>query len=399
MKTLLPVRALALVLLIASRALAQDPPGALDAGPSAEDLKLLEEIGAAGAPAAAPVAEPAPAPLARGSSPFSNVFNPAMSANGLVLGSLGAPPPGESGARGTLALQELELQFLSNVDPYFSANIILTLPSGGSLDVEEAYLAAIPQLAGFGIRAGKIKAPFGRENATHTHALPFVDKSLVGDRVFGEEGLDQVSLEATRLLPLPWYSLLSLTAMDGRGQTYLGAPAEDSVAGFAGLRNVFDLTDDSTLEAGVSYAVGRGTDERAAQALGAHLIYKWRPGHDATNSSAQVVLEGLASREPFRLDKVTLLYLPRDPIGFYGYLQWQLTRGWYLGGRFEYLTDRAVPTSQTMRQSAILVFAPTEFSAFRLQASATEPPGSSTPIFEGFLQANFTIGAHPAHAY
>ncbi len=52
-----------------------------------------------------------------------------------------------------------------------------------------------------------------------------------------------------------------------------------------------------------------------------------------------------------------------------------------------------------MRQSLVLVFAPTEFSAFRVQGSVIEPPGGGAAIIEGFLQANFTIGAHPAHAY
>ena len=28
-----------------------------------------------------------------------------------------------------------------------------------------------------------------------------------------------------------------------------------------------------------------------------------------------------------------------------------------------------------------------------------ELPGQATPTLEGFLQANFTLGAHPAHAY
>jgi hypothetical protein len=393
MKPHLVLRALALVLAAASPALAQAP----DAGPSPEDLKLLQEIGAAAAPEAPPAA--APAPPARGSNPFSNLFNPAMSVNGLVLGSLGAPPAGERGARGALQLQELELQLISNVDPYFTANITLTLPSGGTLDIEEGYIAAIPQLAGFGIRAGKIKAGFGKENAVHTHAFPFVNKSLVGEKVFGEEGLNHVSLEATRLLPLPWYALLTVTAMDGKGQSFMGAPQEDSLAGFASLRNVFDTSDDSTLEGGVSYAAGRGTDEHLAQSLGLHLTFKWRPARDAANSSAQVTLEGIAARQPNTLDVLTFTALPRDPVGFYGYVQYQLTHGWYAGARFDYLTDRADLANVTMRESAILVFAPTEFSAFRLQAQATQPPGSSTSLFEGFLQANFTIGAHPAHAY
>ena len=52
-----------------------------------------------------------------------------------------------------------------------------------------------------------------------------------------------------------------------------------------------------------------------------------------------------------------------------------------------------------MREAALLVFAPTEFSAFRVQGSLTQPPGGAPLTFQAFLQANFTIGAHPAHSY
>jgi len=382
---------------------APSPDGGTPA-PSPEDKKLLEEIEAAsGKPeAAAPTspAQPAPpsaAPAARSSSAFSNIFNPAMSANGLLLASQGFAPA--SARHGSLALQELELQFLSNVDPYFSANLILTLPSGQSLGVEEAYLSAIPQVAGISLRAGMIKVPFGRENATHTHALPFIDKSLVGTAILGEEGLDDVGVEGTALLPLPWYSLLTVTVMDGRDQVLLGSPDGSKLAGFGGLRNVFDVTDDSTLEAGLSYAAGRGVDEQLAQAFGAHLIYKWKPARDATNSSAVVALEGIVARQPtYTMDDLHDL-VRTDTAGFYGYVQWQLTRGWYLGGRAEWLTHPAIESDVTTRQSAILAFAPTEFSAFRLQLNATEPPSGPQPVIEAFLQANFTIGAHPAHAY
>ncbi|HEY3447545.1 MAG TPA: hypothetical protein VGK67_14415 [Myxococcales bacterium] len=378
-------------------------PQAAAAATSAEDQKLLEEIQQAAGPGAAkPAAEAPPAaaaaPPARGTNPFSNLFNPAMSANGLFLGSLATSLPGQKGLHGGLQAQELEVQLTANVDPYFSANLVASLPNGANLGLEEGYLTSIPQIAGFGFRAGKIKVPFGRENGTHTHALPFIEKSLVGNAVFGEEGLNQASVEATKLLPLPWYSLLTLTVLDGRDQVLLGSPNSDVLGGFLGSRSVFDLTDDSTLELGLSYAAGGGPDRKLAQAVGAHLTFKWRPARDAATSSAVVSLEGIASRQPDRLDEGAHL-LPHQPAGFYGYVQWQLAQRWYVGARFEYLTDWSFPSANKMRQSAVLVLAPTEFSAFRLQVNATELPGIAVPLVEGLLQVNFTIGAHPAHSY
>jgi hypothetical protein len=318
-----------------------------------------------------------------------------MSVNGLLLGYLNGQG---STLHGGVQLQEVEAQIISNVDPYFSANLIVSLPSGGSVGIEEGYVSAIPLLAGVALRGGKIKSLFGRENSIHTHALPFIEKSLVGTAILGDEGLDGVGAEGTAMLPMPWYCLLAVNLMDGKDQVLLGSPADHALAGSALLRNVIDITDDSTLEVGLSYAGGKGVDQHLAQAAGAHLVFKWKPATDAMNSSAVVALEAIVARQPTTSPDGAHL-VRTDTAGFYGYVQWQLSRRWYAGARFDYLDHPAVASDVTMRESAILVLAPTEFSAFRLQASVTEPPFGAVLEYGVFLQVNFTLGAHPAHAY
>jgi hypothetical protein len=91
-------------------------------------------------------------------------------------------------------------------------------------------------------------------------------------------------------------------------------------------------------------------------------------------------------------------HTPSDTCGFYSYAQWQLAQRWFVGGRYEYLHPPG-PAPEGMRESAILAFAPSEFSAFRLQFNLHQPGGSAQQVFEAFLQANFTLGAHPAHSY
>lgn len=396
-------------------ALAVAPPAFAqsDGGLSPEDLKLLEEIKAAQpaqSPPPTPVAAPVPAapvtPGAQALNAFSNLFNPAMSANGLLLGRYSSAPTGPDESPFGVELQELELWFMANVDPYFTATLALAIPSGETLEVEEGYLVAVPKPLGLSARGGKMRLPFGRENALHTHALPFIERSLVGDDVFGDEGLGEVGLEVSWLAPLPWYALFTAAGIDGANDSLFGSPDGKDFAGFFAVKNVFDLTDDSTLEAGVSYTLGNNLDRRLAQALGAHLVFKWRPASNARNHSVVLGIEGLVARKPYALEN------PEPPkyetVGGYAYLQVQLWKGWYVSGRYEFLGHQGAPesftgvpveTDMTMRQSAVLVFAPTEFSAFRLQISVTEPPGGADPIVTGLLQANFTIGAHPAHAY
>ncbi len=367
-----------------------------DAGLSPSDEQLLKEIEAStAAPAPAPV--PAPAAATSPATFFSNLFNPAMSVNGLLLGSFTSlenplPEQVHTGVR----LQEVELQVTANVDPYLSANIILAVPDGEGIGVEEGILALTARPYGLAIRGGKMKVPFGRENLLHTHALPFVDKSLIGNAVFGDEGLNEIGAEASYLVPVPWYLLLTVAGLGGDNAVAFHSPNGRDFLGFAGLKNVFDVTDDATLEAGMSYAIGNNSDRLTSQVFGGHLVMKWKPNDAATTHSAVVAIEALYSRVP---KPNTPRGRQTDQYGFYAFAQYQLFQRWYLGGRFDFLQPVGTTTPVDLRQSAILVFAPTEFSAIRLQGNVTEPGAGGDPIVEAHLQINFTLGAHPAHAY
>lgn len=384
--------------------------GASDAGvpPSAEDQKLLKEIEAATAAqakgtgaapnAAAPPEATAPPAAEKGkaSSFFSNIYNPAMSVNGLFLGSFSSekhPPASE--AQSGLAIQEIELQVLANVDPYLSANVVFSMPGGTGIGVEEGYLALTPQPFGIGLRAGQLKVPFGRENMTHTHAFPFIDKSLIGTAVFGEEGLGEVGVEGTYLMPVSWYMLLTASVLNGDNPVAFNSPNGRDLAYFGALKNVFDLTDDATAEFQGSYVMGKNAAEQLSQVAGAHLVYKWKPASASTTKSAVVTIEGMYSHVP----TAALSGSAADTWGFYGYAQWQLAQRWFVSGRYEYLRPASPDPQIGMRESAILVFVPTEFSAFRLQFNLHQPGGSASQVFEALLQANFTLGAHPAHSY
>ncbi len=389
--------------LLCSVASAQEADGGIpDAGPSVDDEKLLKEIEAlsvpppAGASPTTVAASTTKAPAAPGSF-FSNIFNPAMSLNGLLLGSVtSVEAPAANQTQTGVRLQEVELQILANVDPYLSANVILSVPDASGIDVEEAIIAATNQPWGLSIRGGKMKVPFGRENPMHTHALPFVDKSLVSNAVFGEEGLNEIGGEVSYLLPTPWYFLVTASLLGGDNDVAFHSPNGRDLVGFAGIKNVFDVTDDATLEAGLSYAIGDNVDRLVSQAMGGHLVFKWKPGTSSTTHSAVVTLEGLYSRVP---RPATPRGAQTDTYGLYAFAQWQLAQRWYIGGRFDYLQPAGLDVKPDFRQSAILVFVPTEFSAIRLQGNVTEPGAGGDPIIEGFLQINFTLGAHPAHSY
>lgn len=382
-----------------ARAQTAEPSPSPSPSPSPEDEALLKEIEAA---TAAP--KPAIVSGSRGLT-TSNVYNPAMSVNGLFLGWQSTeeheeviPPPAEHEheIEEGFAVQEVEVRFLTNVDPYFAADLILAMHGVEGIELEEAIITPSFQAGGLGFRLGKMKLPFGRENTLHTHALPFVDRSLAATAILGGEGLNEVGIEASWLTPLPWYALLSVAAVNGDNDELFASELREDIAGVVALKNVFDLTSDLTFEVGASGAAGKNVDRFVTNVAGAHAVFKWRPARSARTRSAVLAGEAYYAHVPRRLPGLTVA---DDIGGAYGYAQVQVAQRWHVGGRFDYLGFPAADSGIARRGSAIVVFAPSEFSAIRFQGSATKHGDEDDPEYAGYVQLNFTLGAHPAHAY
>lgn len=376
---------------------------------SEEDRALLREIEASSA-SANPAPPRATIPTSTGALSVSNQFNPAISVNGLFLASGDTeeheeevvPLPEEDehghGIQRGLSIQEVEVQFLANVDPYFSANLILALPGGEGIELEEGYVIPSVQPFGFAARLGKMKAPFGRENTLHTHALPFVDRALVSEAVFGDEGLNEAGVEISYLAPLPFYTLLTGAVYEGANEGLFAGDEQEDLVGFGALKSVIDLSADATVEVGGSFAGGNNLDGGLSQVGGGHVLFKWRPAAAARTRSASLGGEVIYAHRASRI------FAPGVPAarnigGAVGYAQVQLAQRWHLGARFDHLGFPADDAGIHRRGSAIVVFAPTEFSALRLQGSVLDEAGHDELVYAGHLQLNFTIGAHPAHQY
>ena len=404
-----PLLAVLGILAVPFRSAAQTPTPSASPQPSPSPSPVLSDADKAleeelrkslGEAPAAPAAHAAGAPRGSAGSFLSNAYNPAISVNGLFLGSgTSDVHPVEGQTASGMGVQEIEIQFLANVDPYFQANLVLASPGGEGIELEEGYLTPSWQRFGLGVRVGKIKVPFGRENTLHEHALPFIDKSLAGAVIFGEEGFNEPTFEVSWLSPLPWYSVVTASFLDGTNEVLFASPRGDDFVGAAGLKNVVDVTDDLTMEVGGSFAAGNDADGKLAEVSGGHVVFKWRPARAASTRSAVLAGEVLYAHRPYVEPLLGEESIPQDVGGAYGYAQWQLFRRWFLAARFDYLGFPAFETGITRKGSGILVFAPTEFSSLRLQGSAIHPAFDADPVYEGFLQLNFTIGAHPAHAY
>jgi len=316
--------------------------------------------------------------------------NPDTSVNFLTLYQNGR----DKTANG-FSLQEAELQFFSDVDPYFRANVLLSLsqPSPTSefgIDPEEVFVETtdIPNIT---FKLGKFKAALDRQNLMHTHALPFIDASLIDQQLVGDS-LNEVGVSAALLLPANWFSEFTVQALQGQNEILFNGNDRSAPAMLAHLRNLWDLTEDLTLDWGVTGAGGNNSYGGYTQVYASDLTFKWRPQIGGKYKSLIWSSEYLGA------------YLQGDPAGeklggLSSWVQYQFAEQWWLQGRYDYvgLPQQGNNPVQT-RESALIGYFPSEFSGFRLQYDHLDD-GQPTADNKISLQMNITIGAHPAHSY
>ena len=417
--------ALAVVLLAGTRAFAQ-----ADANGGASEAEIARALAAdqaaqtkakadAGAGAAATPAPPAP----RG----AQSLNPDISAlvdfaaggysNASVVKS--GDDPQSTGFK----VQEIEVALQSVVDPYFRADIFLTIPDLAGLEVEEAFLTTTSLPANLQVRAGIMRATLGRQNAQHLHLQDFTRRPLLNAELLGPDGLRSPGAEASWLAPgIPFYLLLT-------GAAYSVAPADPDLPvqtfGGGGRRSLsyvgsarafFPLGEATSLYLGLNYARGRtsqissgktpgptAADGLADNLTGADLYLKWKPPNQAeTYASLAWQTEYFVRQVPGFL-RAGGAAPQVEGVG-YTQLVMQTHRRWYVGIRGEIA---GLPAGDSVpRQyagAASLTWGLSEFARVRLYGEVRRGslPLDATPrtTSGGFLQLEAAIGAHGAHPF
>ena len=352
---------------------AQVPAGAGDAGGAAGDLPIY------GAAAAS-----------------SKVFNPDIAVIGDFLGAMGSnsinPQP-------ALQMHESEASFQAVVDPYARADFFLAFGEEG-VDLEEGFVTFPTVPGGLLMKVGKMRSSFGKVNTLHNHVLPWTDRPLVIENlVGGEEGLSDAGISLARLVPNPWFFL------EATGQVFRGDSGDvfhsserSDLSYVARLRGYHDLTESTNLDVGGSYAFGHNPSGLAAdlsgfttELWGADATLRWKPLQRSIYHSFVARFEGVVSRreQPDRR---------QDSSGFYASGDYQLTRRWYAGARYD-ASDRAY--DDTLRDtggSLLITYWPSEFSQIRGQYRRTKYAEGETAN-EFLFQFQFSIGAHGAHPF
>jgi hypothetical protein len=333
-----------------------------------------------------------------GTASGAKFFNPDIAVVGDVVGTAGRNPVAPSPA---FALPEAEAAVQAIVDPYARADFFFAFGTAG-VDIEEAF-ATLPTLpAGLSVRAGKIRAAFGKINTLHTHAVPWADRPLVtGNLLGGDEGVSDVGVSVARLVPNPWLFLeVTGQIFSGNADGVFTSTSPGELTYLGHLRADDDLSESTNLDLGVSYARGPNgagivgdTDvgQFTTSLYGFDATLRWKPLRRSIYRSftgrAEVVW---SQREQFGATQRAM--------GFYASGDYQFARRWFAGLRYD-RSGRADAAGLTdSGQSAVLTFWPSEFSQIRSQYRRVR--FAEGPIANELLvQMQFSIGVHGAHPY
>ena len=286
-------------------------------------------------------------------------------------------------------LQEIEVAFQSNIDPYLRADIFLGFHEDG-VELEEGFATTLGLIKGLQLRAGKFFIPIGRQNVKHLEQWHFVDNTLVNKYFLGVEALSEIGIEAAYVFPLPFYFQAQASFSNGENATSFGGARKEDFLYQGRLTTSFDLSQVTTLLFGGSAATGSNDSGSGNQTniFGGDILLKYKPGA-RTSLTWQ-------SEAMYRQRQVPAANFKDG--GFYSYVDLQFAKRWHAGARFDMVglpDDSVVPE---WRLTPALTFDPTEFSRLRLQYEYDKVENANA-VHAAFLQLVFNMGPHGAHAF
>jgi hypothetical protein len=336
-------------------------------------------------------------PVYGASSAASKIFNPDIAVIGDFLGAAGRNTvnPGKA-----FEMHESEASFQAVVDPYARADFFISFGEEG-VELEEGYITFPALPGGLLVKAGKMRAAFGKVNTLHNHVLPWTDRPLVSSNlVNGEDGIDEAGFSVARLIPNPWFFL------EATGQVFRGDSGDLFASSTRGdlsyvghVRGYQDITEGTNIDIGGSYA--RGHNDAGLSAAGSGLLtqlygvdatLRWRPLKRAIYHSFVGRSELVWSQRQQPLGE-------QHAFGYYVSGDYQLGRRWFAGARFD-RSERATDSSLRDTGGSLLVtYVPSEFSQIRGQYRRIRFGDDAATANELLFQLQFAIGAHGAHPF
>ncbi len=294
-------------------------------------------------------------------------------------------------------LNYAELSMHSVVDPYFDVFAVFHLHPD-AFEIEEAYVRTRALPYSLRVKAGKFKSDFGRLNAKHQHSWYFASQPLIYEGLFGPDGISDPGVQLQWIAPTNIYVMAGVEAMQGTNTQSFGDTQRNNLyVGY--LKSSVDITDDTSVLAGVSMAHGKningnsdiyGADLTLRSQLGAYSSITWQSEYlkrEMDNGNGKDKQAGLYSELIYNVDS-----------------------NWATGARYDAIVQNdanmnayaGIDTSNLDRTTVMLQYKPFEFSRLRLQYSYDRSKvidGQRKDINEVMLNLTIEAGSHGAHAY
>jgi hypothetical protein len=339
-----------------------------------------------------PAAPPPPAPAAPRSAPTTN---PDISA----IGDFRSLYTSEGTRNIELYFNQLEIQMASVVDPYARANFLFsfskdTASGNFSSDIEEATLTSIDLPYSLEVTLGKFKPHFTKVNTLHPHAFSFVDFPSMLTRYFTDEGLFMEGVSASWLVPNPsdFYQELDVEIGRSEANNTLDQGNADKLTYVGHLKNFFELTDNATVEFGLSGLSGVNAQQFATTMGGVDITYKWKPVQFNTFQSFTWQTEAIVCKTSTDSAANVQTY------GAYSFVEYQIEKRTFLGAQFDYSALPGNKSNEDRVSSLLIRFQPTEFQILALEFQR-DNRSYAADANQVILRAIFVIGSHGAHAY
>lgn len=337
----------------------------------------------------------------------AKALNPDISMIGDFIASAGHNPINPTPS---FQMHESELGIQAIVDPYARADFFISFDEVG-VELEEGFITFTALPKGFVAKAGKMRAAFGKVNTLHNHVLPWVDRPLVTQNlVGGEEGIDTAGVSVEHIIPAPKNWFMDFTGQVNRGDSsdvFLASEKND--VGVVGHLRVYkDLTDNSNIDFGGSYARGHNLfgSPFITNLYGIDAMYRWKPLQRSIYRSFVARSEFIwrQQNQPSLAACVTIVCPPnfapgfQRAFGYYASADYQFARRWFFGGRVD-SSDRPFNAALNDKGgSLVLTYWPSEFAQLRGQYRLTRY-AENFDAHELFIQLQFALGAHGAHPF
>jgi hypothetical protein len=211
-----------------------------------------------------------------------------------------------------LKFNELELAIQGYLNPYARADVFVS-SGGDNFEIEEASATILRGLpANLNIKVGQYLVDFGKLNQGHPHAWSFVDRPISHRMLLGADGLKDVGIGVSTLLPIGVYSKLSLNILSGQPLAWEGEERGTEKPMGVGRWSMFlPVSEHGNMDAGISGLFGTYLGKDAEKSRGHNLKatmaavdfkYKCRP-----SDYSSLVLQGewlFNRREQIREDAV-----------------------------------------------------------------------------------------------